>query len=71
MHVSLAFSFSIGPLMPVYDEFVAWLEIDGKRVEEYDVEVQNGQSGVEKEVRCWIPSEAGKVGMSRIWRGIS
>jgi hypothetical protein len=54
--------------MPVCDEFVAWLEIDGKRVEEYGVEVQNGQSGVEKVVSCWIPSEAGKVGMSRIWR---
>ncbi|KZO90680.1 hypothetical protein CALVIDRAFT_387426 [Calocera viscosa TUFC12733] len=42
--------------MPRLDDFEAWIEVEGARLDEYKVETD--QAG--KTVDCWIPSEAGK-----------
>lgn len=49
-------------LMPVLPEgFEAWVEVDGTRVQEYEIEEREDVRGVFGLV-CWIASVAGKVG---------
>ncbi len=43
-----------------FDDFFAWIEVDGDHLPEYRVEY----SREKKQVKCWIPSQAGKV---RLW----
>ena len=45
--------------MPKFGTFHARIKIDAKELLEYDVQI----NGNEKKVSCWIPSEAGKVGV--------
>ncbi|KAH8113114.1 hypothetical protein DFH11DRAFT_1545232 [Phellopilus nigrolimitatus] len=50
--------------MPRFESYEAWVECDGKRLEEYDVQISD------KTVSCWIPSEIGKT--FRVgWKGHS
>ncbi|KZT57638.1 hypothetical protein CALCODRAFT_517302 [Calocera cornea HHB12733] len=42
--------------MPRLGDYEAWIDINGKRLEEYAVESKTE----ELEIRCWIPSEEGK-----------
>ena len=46
--------------MLTYREFSYWVEIQGKRVTEYDVQETKDDQGVAT-VTCWIASEIGKV----------
>ena len=43
--------------MPTFQAFHATIRVDGEDLSEYDVQVDDN----EKQVSCWIPSEAGKV----------
>jgi hypothetical protein len=43
--------------MPTFQAFHATIRTDGEDLPEYDVQVDDN----EKQVSCWIPSEAGKV----------
>jgi hypothetical protein len=43
--------------MPGILNYSAWIEVDGKKLPEYDV--QYSENGTQ--ATCWIPSEAGKV----------
>jgi hypothetical protein len=43
--------------MPVYRDVSAAIHVDGKALEEYQVEYDESQ----KLVSCWIPSQVGKV----------
>ena len=45
--------------MPTFQAFHATIRVEGKDLPEYDVQVDDD----EKQVSCWIPSEAGKVGI--------
>jgi hypothetical protein len=49
--------------MPKYEEFEAWVEIEGVRALEYGQEVRDGtdSDGAEKVVTCWVASEMNKV----------
>jgi hypothetical protein len=46
--------------MPVHAFFDAYVEVDGGRLAEFDVETDMNDEGVPR-ATCWIPSEAGKV----------
>ncbi|PBL03272.1 hypothetical protein ARMGADRAFT_1056489 [Armillaria gallica] len=46
-----------------FDDFFAWIEVDGDHLPEYRVEY----SREKKQVKCWIPSQAGKA-FSVHWR---
>ena len=43
--------------MPTFQALHATIRVDGEDLSEYDVQVDDN----EKQVSCWIPSEAGKV----------
>ncbi|KIK55449.1 hypothetical protein GYMLUDRAFT_840525 [Collybiopsis luxurians FD-317 M1] len=45
--------------MPVFKSFSASIVVDGKPLDEYNIETSNRDDGVTI-VACWIPSEAGK-----------
>ena len=50
--------------MPKYQEFEAWIEIEGVRATEYSVDVTNDIQGVnraDKVLTCWIASQMNKV----------
>jgi len=44
--------------MPKFEGFETCIEIDGKRLEEYQTQTEKGDP---TRVVCWIASEAGKV----------
>ena len=39
------------------NDISAWIEVDGKELEQYGIEEDVGHS----QVTCWIPTQAGKV----------
>jgi hypothetical protein len=43
--------------MPGIANYAAWIEVDGKKLPEYDVQYSDNGT----RATCWIPSEAGKV----------
>lgn len=43
-----------------FDEFSAWVEVDGVRSEEFNTYICKNEQKVST-VTCWIPSEKGKV----------
>ena len=45
-----------------HNKFSAWVTVDDKPLEEYDVQVDQGT----KTVTCWITSEGGKVFRDRV-----
>lgn len=52
--------------MPTVQALHATIRVDGKDIPEYDLQVDDK----EKQVSCWIPSEAGKVSTtycSKVW----
>ena len=43
--------------MPGIANYSAWIEVDGKKLPEYDIQYSDNGT----RATCWIPSEAGKV----------
>lgn len=43
--------------MPSLAGFEAWVEVDGARLLEFEVDALEGEPGV----ICWVPCEVGKV----------
>lgn len=48
--------------MPIFDGggFEAWIEVDGERLEEFDVGEYENEQGVPV-MACWVPCVSGKV----------
>jgi hypothetical protein len=51
--------------MPLHDSYDIYLEVDGARLQEYDVAFDG--STRPPTVSCWIPSQSGKVRASLLW----
>jgi hypothetical protein len=51
--------------MPLHDSYDIYLEVDGTRLQEYDVAFDG--STRPPTVSCWIPSQSGKVRASLLW----
>jgi hypothetical protein len=45
--------------MPAYGDVFAAINVDGKPLDEYQVQEDDAR----KQVSCWIPSQVGKVGV--------